>query len=101
MREHNGGDSVLPLQQVADVGQHQVDADHLVFREHEPAVDDDDRVVVLDGRHILADGPDAAEGNDLYGSSHYVSSISLEVEGTSREARRSPVVALIVGDCGA
>ncbi len=53
---------VLP--QVGDVRNDEVDAEHLLVREHEPAVDDDDVVAVLEDVHVLADLPHASEGDD-------------------------------------
>ena len=44
-----------PLAQVGEVGQHEVDADHLRGREAQPHVDHDDAAVMLDDRHVLAD----------------------------------------------
>ena len=55
----------LALQQVADIGDDQVDAQHLFLGEHQAGIDDDDVVVVLDGHHVLADFAQAAEGDDL------------------------------------
>ena len=52
------------LAQVGEVGQHEVDADHLRRREAQPDVDDDDAVVVLDDRHVLADLAQPAERQD-------------------------------------
>ncbi len=49
------------LAQIAEVGQHEVDADHLGGREAQPDVDHDDPAVVLDDRHVLADLAEAAE----------------------------------------
>ena len=55
VRDDEAEDVVATLAQVADVGQHEVDAEHVVAREGEAAVDDDDLAVVLDGGHVLAD----------------------------------------------
>ncbi len=52
------------LAQVCEVRQHEVDPDHLGRREAQPHVDDDDAVVVLDDRHVLAYLPEPAEGQD-------------------------------------
>jgi hypothetical protein len=41
--------------QVGEVGQDEVDAEHLGGREHQPGVDDDDAALVLDHGHVLAD----------------------------------------------
>ena len=52
------------LAQVGEVGQHEVDPEHLGGREPQPGVDDDDPAVVLDDRHVLADLAQAAERQD-------------------------------------
>ena len=54
----------LALAQVGDVGDDEVDAEHLLVGEHQPAVDDDDVVAVLDDVHVLADLPHPAERDD-------------------------------------
>ncbi len=48
-------DVVDAIAQVGEVGQDEVDAEHLRGREHQAGVDDDDAAVVLDHGHVLAD----------------------------------------------
>src|SRR6187397_1607605 len=50
--------------EVGDVGDDEVDAEHLLVREHESAVDHDDVVAVLEDVHVLADLPHPAERDD-------------------------------------
>ena len=57
-------DLVAALLEVGDVGHDEVDAEHLLVGEHQPAVDDDDVVAVLEDVHVLADLADAAERDD-------------------------------------
>ena len=57
----------LALLEVRDVGDDEVDPEHLLVGEHEPAVDDDDVVAVLEHVHVLADLADAAERDDSKG----------------------------------
>ena len=64
VRDDDRLDVARALAQVGEVGQHEVDADHLRRREAQPHVDDDDPPVVLDDRHVLADLPQPAEGQD-------------------------------------
>ena len=52
------------LLEVGDVGDDEVDAEHLLVGEHEPAVDDDDVVAVLEDVHVLADLAHPAERDD-------------------------------------
>ena len=55
-------DVLRALAEVGEVGQHEVDAELVGRREHEARVDDDQPVLVLDHRHVLADLPQAAQG---------------------------------------
>src|SRR5258708_37463345 len=50
------------LEQVRDVGQDEVDPQHVLLREHEPGVDDEDLVLPLERPHVDADLAKAAEG---------------------------------------
>ena len=52
------------LLEVGDVGDDEVDAEHLLVGEHQPAVDDDDVVAVLEDVHVLADLAHPAERDD-------------------------------------
>ena len=54
-------DVVDAVAQVGEVGQDEVDAEHLGGREHQAGVDDDDPAVVLDHGHVLADLAQPAE----------------------------------------
>ena len=56
---HPGG----ALPQVGGVGDNQVYPQHVLFRELDPAVNDDDVVAALQGHHVLADLPQSAQGN--------------------------------------
>ena len=64
VREHDRAHHLLPLAEVGEVGQDEVDAEMLVAREREPGVDDDDRAVRLVDGHVLADLAEAAERDD-------------------------------------
>ena len=55
MGEDDRLDVVDPVAEVGEVGQDEVDAEHLRGREHQPGVDDDDPAVVFDDGHVLAD----------------------------------------------
>ena len=52
------------LLEVADVGDDEVDAEHLLVGEHQAAVDDHDLVAVLEHVHVLADLAHPAERDD-------------------------------------
>ena len=64
VREHDRLDVLGALAQVGEVGQHEVDAEHLGRREAQADVDDDDAAVVLDDGHVLADLAEPAERKD-------------------------------------
>ena len=54
----------LPLAEVGDVGDDEVDPEHLLVGEHQAAVDHDDVVAVLEHVHVLPDLADTAERDD-------------------------------------
>ena len=64
VREQDAQHLLSVLHDVGEIREHQVDAQHLLVREHQPGVDDDERVTVFDDRHVLADGPQATKGDD-------------------------------------
>src|ERR1044072_1007252 len=70
VRDDDRLDVVHTLAQVREVGQHEVDAHHLRGREPQPAVDDDETVVVLDDREVLPDLADAAQREDAQLAAH-------------------------------
>ena len=68
MGQHDRLDVIRALAQVGEVGQHEIDAELIGSREHQARVDDDDAVVVLDHRHVLADLAQPAEREDAQGA---------------------------------
>ena len=64
MRDQEGLDVGLAFLEVRDVGDDEVDPEHLLVGEHQAAVDDDDVVAVLEHVHVLADLADPAERDD-------------------------------------
>ena len=62
-------DAVGVLAQVGEVGQHQVDPEHVEVGEHQPAVDEHDLAVELDAGAVAPDLAEAAEEGDLDGVS--------------------------------
>ena len=62
VRDHDRLDVLSALAQVGEVGEHEVDANHLRGREAQADVDHDDAAVVLDHRHVLADLAETPEG---------------------------------------
>ena len=65
MGEEDPPDSVLVLDEVTHVGDHHVDAVHVVIGEAHAHVHHDDVVSVLVDREVLADLIETAQGNDF------------------------------------
>ena len=65
VRQHDGLDLVLVLDEVADIRDDEVDAEHVFIREHQSRIDDEDLIIHADDSHILADLPQTSEGDDL------------------------------------
>ena len=53
----------LPLQEIADIGNHQIDAQHFFFGEHESGVDDNNVILIFHDHHVFTDFTQPAEGN--------------------------------------
>ena len=63
-------DAVGVLAQVGEVGQHEVDPEHVGVGEHEPAVEEHDAVVDLDAGAVAPDLTEAAEEDDSNRGGH-------------------------------
>ena len=59
-------DAVLVLDEVRHIGDHQVNAVHILVGEAHAAVDDDDLAAVLIDGHVLADLVEPSQGDDLH-----------------------------------
>src|ERR1043166_2852605 len=66
VREHDRAERVFPLQQVADIGDHEIDAEEVGAGEHEAAVDRDRRAGAFQQQHVEAEFAEAAERYDSY-----------------------------------
>ena len=64
VRQHDAADARRTLEQPRDVGNDQVDTEHLLLGEHKPGVDDHDVVAARDGEHVAADLPETAKRNE-------------------------------------
>ena len=71
--DHDRLDVLGALAQIAEIWQHEVDPEHVGGREPQPGVDDDDPVLVLDHRHVLADLAQPAERQDAQLPAHRLS----------------------------
>src|SRR5208283_3281278 len=65
VREHDGAHVLLVLNQVGDVGNHDVDAEQLGLRKHEPRVDHNNVVFPAQRQAIHAELAQPAQRNDL------------------------------------
>ena len=63
VREDHAAHLLQPVDDVAAVGDDDVDAMHLARREHEAGVDDQQILARFEDEHILADLAQAAQGN--------------------------------------
>ena len=70
VREEDAAHLRLVVLQVGDVGDDEVDAEHLLVGEHQAGVDDDHVVALLDGHHVLADLANTAERDHAKRVSH-------------------------------
>ena len=65
MREHDGLHLVAIFHEICDVWNHEVNAKHVVLREHETSINQKNLVPISHDRHIFADFPQSAQGNNL------------------------------------
>jgi len=63
--DNDGPDPILALKDVVHIGDHDINAQHVAFWEHQSAVDDQQLVVILKDHHILADLSHSPEGDDF------------------------------------
>ena len=63
--EHDGLDLVAVLEEIRDIRNHEIDAEHILLREHETGINEQDLILIADDRHILANLSQTAERNDL------------------------------------
>ena len=61
--DHDAHNLLFSFFKIGDVWYDKVDSEHLVVGEHEPAVDHEDGVLVLEGVHIFTNFPQTAKGN--------------------------------------
>jgi hypothetical protein len=65
VRQHAADDLVGPFVHPREVGQNNVDAEHVVVGKHEPAVEQQDLVLVLERRAVASDLSQAAQERDF------------------------------------
>ena len=65
VRQHDGANMLAILEQIAEVGNDNVDAQQLGFRKHQSGVDDDNVVAPANGHAIHAKFAESAQRDDL------------------------------------
>ena len=63
--EDDGLNLFAILQQIRNIGNHEINSQHIVLGEHQSCVDQQNLIVHAKNRHIFADLPQAAQRNDL------------------------------------
>ena len=64
VRNDDAAEPILLVFQIGDIGNYQVDAQHVVFGKHHTGVDEDDIVAVFKHHTVLGDFAQAAQGDD-------------------------------------
>jgi hypothetical protein len=67
VRQHHGLAPVAPVGDVREVRQHEIYAEHLLGREREARVDDEDAAFGLDREHVAPDLANATKEDDANG----------------------------------
>ena len=65
MGQDNRLNHIAILQKIADIRNNEVHAQHIFFGEHEPRINHENFIANTDDRHVLADFPQSAQGNNL------------------------------------
>jgi hypothetical protein len=63
VREDNRLQAILIFEDVGNIGDNQIDTEHIVFGKHQPRVNHNHFVAVADNRHIFADFTESAQRN--------------------------------------
>ncbi len=67
VRDDDATHFVALLRHIAEVRDDVIDTKHVVFREHDPGIDDQYIFAVFNGHHVLADLPQATKGDQPQG----------------------------------
>src|SRR5262245_50390896 len=82
VRDEDASHFVFVLNQISEVRDNNVDAQHLFVRERQTAIDDNDVIVLTDDRTVLTDFSDAPKGynfNDTHSALHAYSATFSEL----------------------
>ena len=66
VRQNNRLDLIPVLDQIGNIRNDEVDAEHILLREHEPGVHNENLIIHADGSHVLSDLAKTAKRYDLY-----------------------------------
>lgn len=64
--QENPPQLILVFYQIGDVGNHQIDAKHVIFREHKARVEQNHVIPITEHGHVLSDFTKTAQRNDIY-----------------------------------
>ena len=63
--QHHSLDHIPVLDEVGDIRDNEIYPQHILLREHEAGIDDQNLIIYTNNGHVLADFPKSAQGNDL------------------------------------
>ena len=66
VRQDDCLDLVPVFDQIGNIRNNEVDAEHILLREHEPGVHNENLIIHTDGSHVLSDFAKTAKRYDLY-----------------------------------
>ena len=66
MRQDDCLDLVPILDQIRDIRNDEINAEHILLREHKPGVHNENLIIHADGSHVLSDLAKTAKRYDLY-----------------------------------
>ena len=61
MGNKNAVNALLFVREIAGIGDNKIDSKHFIIGEHQPRINNDDIVAVLNDHHILSDFPQASQ----------------------------------------
>src|SRR5438552_1944072 len=61
MGNKNAVNALLFIHEIAGIGDNKIDSKHFIVGEHQPAINNDDIVAVLNNHHVLSDFPQASK----------------------------------------
>jgi hypothetical protein len=62
--DYDSPDFIAPFDDITEVGDNQVDAEHIFFGKHKSGINNDDIIIVFQHHHVLADFTQPTERNN-------------------------------------